>query len=102
MNRHDNDLSEPRYRGRPSSVTTSEKLGREQLSRHFFMRNFLYSETGAFEGIPDIPDDPELSVRTRPALAQILLEPLLETSGPIEVRSACRARKSMISAAGTG
>ncbi|MCZ0813760.1 hypothetical protein N5A93_16140 [Roseovarius sp. EGI FJ00037] len=88
---YNDELPEPRYRGRPSSVKTLEKLGREQLSRHFFMRNFLYSEIGAFEGIPNIPDDPALAVRAGRALAQTLLEPLVETFGPIEVRSAYRS-----------
>lgn len=60
---YDNDLPEPRYRGRPSSIKTLEKLGQEQLSRHSFMCNFLYSEIGAFAGIPNVPDDPELAVR---------------------------------------
>lgn len=85
------DLPTPRYRGRPSSVRTLEKLGREQLSRHFFMRNFLYSEIGAFEGIHNIPDDPALAIRAGRGLAQTLLEPLVETFGPIEVRSAYRS-----------
>ena len=85
------DYPTPRYRGRPASVGTLEKLGREQLSRHFFMRNFLYSEIGAFEGIRNIPEDPVLAIQAGRALAQNLLEPLVETFGPIEVRSAYRA-----------
>lgn len=79
------------YRGRSGSLPTLEKLGREQLSRHFFMRNFLYSEIGAFHGIRNIPEDPNLAVEAGRALAQALLEPLVETFGPIEVRSAYRA-----------
>ena len=81
----------PHYRGRPGSVRTLEKLGREQLSRHFFMRNFLYSEIGAFQGIRNVPEDPNLAIEAGRALAQTLLEPLVETFGPIEVRSAYRA-----------
>lgn len=35
---------------RPGSVRGLEALGRERLSRHFFMRDFLYSEIGNFVG----------------------------------------------------
>ena len=33
---------------KPGSVSGLEALGRERLSRHFFMRDFLYSEIGNF------------------------------------------------------
>lgn len=36
---------------KPASVRGLEALGRERLSRHFFMRDFLYSEIGNFEKI---------------------------------------------------
>lgn len=57
------DYPQPRYRGRPASIGTLEKLGREQLSRQFFMHNFPYSEVGAFEGIRNIPEDPALAIQ---------------------------------------
>ncbi|GAB1363415.1 hypothetical protein MASR1M32_26510 [Rhodobacter sp.] len=71
---------------KPGSVRGLEALGRERLSRHFFMRDFLYSEIGNFEGIPNIPDDPDLALLTGRRLAEDLLEPLVETFGPIAVR----------------
>ena len=84
-------LPRPRYRGRPASVRTLEKLGRERLSRHFFMRDFLHSEIAQIHGLANIPDDPALAVTVGRHLAQSLLEPLVETFGPIAVRSAYRA-----------
>ncbi len=68
-----------------------EALGRERLSRHFFMREFLYSEIANLHGIPNLPDDPDLALAAGRRLAQDLLEPLVETFGPIAVRSAYRA-----------
>ncbi|MFW8635049.1 hypothetical protein [Cribrihabitans pelagius] len=76
---------------KPGSVKSLETLGRERLSRHFFMRDFLYSEIGNFFRIRNIPDDPELALRVGRRLAAELLEPLVETFGPIAVRSAYRS-----------
>lgn len=85
------DMPVPRFRGRPGSLDTLTKLGRVQLSRHFFMRDFLYSEIGAHHGLPNVPHDPNLAIRAGRALAETLLEPLVETFGPIVVRSAYRS-----------
>lgn len=76
---------------KPGSVRGLEALGRERLSRHFFMRDFLCSEIGNFHGIPNIPDDPVLALHTGRMLAGELLDPLVETFGPIAIRSAYRA-----------
>jgi len=76
---------------KPASVKGLEALGRERLSRHFFMRDFLYSEIGNFFQIQNIPDDPTLALHTGRKLASELLDPLVETFGPIAVRSAYRS-----------
>ena len=39
-----------------------EAFGRERLSTHYFMRDFLYSEIAAVHGIPNVPDCPELAI----------------------------------------
>jgi hypothetical protein len=85
------DFPAPSYRGKPVSVPTLEKLGREKLSAHFYMRDFLYSEIAAVHGLHNIPDDPALAIQSGRRLAQDLLEPLVATFGPIVVRSAYRA-----------
>jgi hypothetical protein len=76
---------------KPGSVRGLEELGRQRLSRHFFMRDFLYSEISNFHGIQNIPDDVNLALHVGRKLASELLEPLVETFGPIAVRSAYRS-----------
>lgn len=70
-----------------------ETLGRERLSRHFWMREFLHSEIGSFHGIPNIPDDPNLALERGRAFANTLLDPLEETFGRIFVRSGYRSAR---------
>lgn len=75
----------------PRSMWSLETLGRVRLSRHFFMRDFLYSEIGSFHRIPNLPRDPELAIANGTALCTQLLDPLEETFGRIGVRSGYRA-----------
>lgn len=76
---------------RPASWTALEDFGRTRLSRHFFMRNFLYSEIGNFHGIPNLPEDPGLAIAAGRRLAEDLLDPLVETFGPLAIRSGYRS-----------
>ena len=62
-----------------------------RLSKHFQFRNFLYSEIGNFYGKPNIPDDPDLAIAAGRKLATTLLDPLVETFGPIDIRSGYRS-----------
>ena len=78
-------------RRKPKSYSSLEDLGRVRLSKHFFMRDFLYSEIGNFHAIPNIPDDPNLAIAAGERLCQDLLDPLTDTFGPIAVRSAYRS-----------
>lgn len=75
----------------PKTYLALEKLGRVRLSRHFQLRNFLYSEIGNFHAKPNIPENPELLIEAGRALAENLLEPLVETFGPIDIRSGYRS-----------
>ncbi|CUH76059.1 hypothetical protein [Tropicibacter naphthalenivorans] len=68
-----------------------ETLGRERLSRHFWMREFLYSEIGNFHQISNVPNDPDLALERGRAFAGALLDPLEETFGRIFVRSGYRS-----------
>jgi hypothetical protein len=76
---------------KPGSVRGLEELGRVRLSRSFFMRDFLHSEIADFNGIPNIPDNPDLAVAAGRKLCEDLLEPLQATFGRIAIRSAYRA-----------
>lgn len=75
---------------RPGTYVGLEDLGRQRLSRHFEMRNFMHSEIGNFYEIANFPDDPDLALAAGRALAVNLLEPLVETFGPVDIRSGYR------------
>ncbi|MDX2485195.1 MAG: hypothetical protein QNK42_16215 [Pseudodonghicola sp.] len=68
-----------------------EELGRVRLSKHFYFRDFLYSEIGSFHRISNLPDDPDLAIETGRALCETLLDPLEETFGRIAIRSGYRS-----------
>lgn len=75
----------------PKTVTALEDFGRIQLSPSFFMRDFLYSEISQIEGIPNVPDHPEIAIAAGRELCQRLLEPLQAKFGRISIRSAYRS-----------
>jgi hypothetical protein len=75
----------------PKSVAKLEDLGRVRLSPNFFMRDFLYSEIANLNGLPNIPDDPDLAIAAGIRLCEELLEPLNATFGRIAIRSAYRS-----------
>ena len=74
-----------------NTVRTLENFGRVRLSKHFFMRDFLYSEVSSAHGIPNIPNTPELAIEAGRGLCEHLLEPLREIFGHVAVRSAFRS-----------
>ena len=78
---------------KPTSVETLNKLGRVQLSPHFFMRDMLYSEIANFHGIQNIPDNPDLAIKAGKRLCNELLEPLRATFGHVSIRSAYRSHE---------
>jgi hypothetical protein len=75
----------------PGTVRSLEKFGRTRLSRSFFMRDFLYSEIAAIEGMANLPADPDLAIAAGRALCENLLEPLQATFGRLAVRSSYRS-----------
>ncbi|WP_108462320.1 hypothetical protein [Devosia naphthalenivorans] len=70
-----------------------DSFGRVRLSRHFFMRDFLYSEVAAKHGINNVPDDPDLAIATGKRLCTEVLEPIVSMFGPIAIRSGFRSAK---------
>ena len=81
------ELSAPRKR----CMEALENFGRERLSEHFFMRDFMYSEISAIHGIPNIPDNPVLAIEAGKGLCEKLLEPLWGIFGHVVIRSAFRS-----------
>lgn len=75
----------------PKTVRAAEAFSRARLSHSFFMRDFLYSEIAAIEGMVNLPDDPELAIEAGKGLCQNLLEPLQATFGRLAIRSAYRS-----------
>ena len=76
---------------KPGSMWSLETLCRVRLSRHFFMRDFLYSEIGNFHQKQNLPENPDLAIETGSAFCQALLDPLEETFGRVAVRSGYRS-----------
>jgi hypothetical protein len=76
---------------KPNTVKTLEELGRVRLSKSFFMRDFLYSEISQVEGLPNIPDHPDLAIEAGRHLCQSVLEPIQDALGRISIRSAYRS-----------
>lgn len=76
---------------RPASMWSLETLGRVRLSKHFYMRDFLYSEIGNFHRIQNLPRDPDLAIEHGRALCTLLLDPLEETFGRLAIRSGYRS-----------
>ena len=73
------------------SINQLEEFGRIRLSQHFYMRDFLYSEISNHYGLPNIPDKPKQAVLAGKRLCTELLDPLVNTFGPIFVRSSYRS-----------
>ncbi len=70
-----------------------DKLGRVMLSKHYQMRQFLHSEIGEANGIPNIPDDPDIAIEAGKRLCEHILEPLTEQFGPLIIRSGFRCAR---------
>ena len=68
-----------------------DAFGRQRLSKHYFMRDFLYSEIAEVHGIANVPDDAELAIKSGKALCRNLLEPLRHVFGHVTIRSAFRS-----------
>ncbi len=77
---------------KPASMWSLETFGRVRLSKHFFMRDFLYSEISGFHGIPNIPDNPDVAIANGRSFCTSLLDPLEETFGRVALRSGYRSR----------
>ncbi|MBR0553343.1 hypothetical protein [Stakelama marina] len=76
---------------KPQTVNALTELGRVQLSRTFFMRDFLYSDIAQIYKLANIPDDPDLAIAAGTRLCEDLLEPLQDAFGRIAIRSAYRS-----------
>ena len=75
----------------PASMRGLENLGRIRLSKHFYMREFLYSEIANIHQLSNIPENPDRAIAHGRAFCQSLLDPLEDTFGRVAVRSGYRS-----------
>jgi hypothetical protein len=75
----------------PLSIADLTDFGRVRLSKHFFMREMLYTEVGNFCGVQNIPKDPDLAIAAGKRFCEEILEPLKEAFGHVAIRSAFRS-----------
>lgn len=83
-----------------STYSGLDKLGRIPLSRHFHMREFLYSEIAVHYALRNVPDDIDRAVKSGSELCRLLLDPLQDAFGRVHVRSGYRSR--IVNGAGVG
>lgn len=76
---------------KPASMWSLETFGRVRLSKHFYMRDFLFSEIAGFHGRTNVPENPDLVIEHGRAFCTTLLDPLEETFGRVAVRSGYRS-----------
>lgn len=62
-----------------------------RLSKHFTMRDFLYSNVAEAYNLSNLPDDFNKAIYTGTKLCGKILEPLIETCGPILLGSGYRS-----------
>ena len=74
-----------------TSYDALDRFGRFRLSKHFFMRDFLYSEISNYYEVQNLPTNPDMAIAAGKQLCEQLLEPLNATFGRIAVRSAYRS-----------
>ncbi len=74
-----------------SSLSKLNKLGKVQLSKNFYMREFLYSEIAAQYQLSNYPDNPDAAIMAGKQLCENLLEPLDANFGRLVIRSAYRS-----------
>ena len=67
----------------PKTAKSLEELGRVQLSKSFFMRDFLHSEISQIEKIPNSPDDPDIAIKAEKGLCENVLEPTQDALGRV-------------------
>lgn len=71
-----------------------EAYTRTRLSKHFILRDFLYSSEAEILGIPNRPSDsPFMVAKAGKALCEKVLEPLLEAFGPFAITYGYQTRK---------
>jgi hypothetical protein len=69
------------YQRKSMGMTELNNLVLARLSKHFILRDFMYSSEASWRGLPNLPSDPEMVIRAGTALCETVLEPLTEQFG---------------------
>jgi hypothetical protein len=72
-----------------------DAFARTRLSKHFIMRDFLFSSHSACQGIPIVPDNPEHVIKAGKALCEKILEPVLAQFGMTAITYGYQNREGM-------
>lgn len=72
-----------------------DKFTRTRLSKNFILRDFLYSSDSDFRGISNMPEDRAAVVKASKALAEKVLEPILEHFGRFAITFAYQSRQGI-------
>lgn len=76
-----------------SRIFNLDDFARTRLSKSFFMRDFLFSETAAILGFDNIPSDKKLAIQAGTGLCENVLEPIQDVWGRLHIRSSYRSEQ---------
>jgi hypothetical protein len=72
-----------------------ENLALTRLSKHFILRDFLFSTESAVLGLSNLPADTEMVIRSGQALCEKVLEPILARFGEFSITFGYQCRKAI-------
>lgn len=81
-------------RGRPTPEQY-EALARVRLSKHYILRDFLFSTECAARGLTNYPEDPDMVIRAGKALCEKVLEPIRERWGHVFITFGHQSREGI-------
>ena len=81
-------------RGRPTAEQY-EALARVRLSKHYILRDFLFSTECAARGLTNFPEDPDMVIRAAKAMCEKVLEPIEAQWGRCAITFAHQSREGI-------
>lgn len=81
-------------RGRPTPEQF-EALARVRLSKHYILRDFLFSTECAARGLSNYPEEPDMVIRAGKEICAKLLEPIRERWGHVFITFGYQSREGI-------
>ena len=72
-----------------------DSVSRTRLSKNFILRDFLYSSESARMGLSNLPEDPQMVIRSGKALCEKILEPVLDHFGRFAITFGYQCREAI-------